>query len=60
VSEVCDALVEKLKDYVQGRQILLFVAYERSLKLDLIRPFIKMLWVLWVPYYQNVQETAQN
>jgi len=24
VLEVCDALVEKFKDYVQGRQILLF------------------------------------
>jgi hypothetical protein len=24
VPEVCEALVEKLKDYIQGRQILLF------------------------------------
>jgi hypothetical protein len=31
---VCDALVEKLKHYIQVRQILLFVVYERSLKLD--------------------------
>jgi hypothetical protein len=31
---VCEALVEKLKDYIQGRQILLSVVYERSLKLD--------------------------
>jgi len=34
VPEVCEALVEKLKDYIQVRQILLFVVYERSLKLD--------------------------
>jgi hypothetical protein len=34
VLEVCEALVEKLKDYVQVRQILLFVVYIRSLKLD--------------------------
>jgi predicted DNA-binding protein len=33
VLEVCEALVEKLKDYIQGRQIL-FVFYERILKLD--------------------------
>jgi hypothetical protein len=39
VPEVCEALVEKLKDYIQVRQILLFVVYERSLKLDLIRTF---------------------
>jgi len=32
--EVCEALVEKLKDYIQVRQILLFVVYERSLQLD--------------------------
>jgi len=32
--EVCEALVEKLNDYIQGRQILLFVVYKRSLKLD--------------------------
>jgi hypothetical protein len=32
--EVCEALVEKLKVYIQGRQILLFVVYERILKLD--------------------------
>jgi hypothetical protein len=31
VPEVCEALVEKLKDYIQVRQILLFVVYERSL-----------------------------
>ena len=34
VPEVCEALVEKLKDYIQVRQILLFVVYKRSLKLD--------------------------
>ena len=34
MTEVCEALVEKLKDCVQVRQILLFVVYERSLKLD--------------------------
>jgi len=35
VPEVCEALVEKLKDYIQVRQILLlFVIYERILKLD--------------------------
>jgi hypothetical protein len=34
VPEVCAALVEKLKDYIQKRQILLFVVYKRSLKLD--------------------------
>jgi hypothetical protein len=34
VPEVCEALVEKLKVYVQGRQILLFMVYGRSLKLD--------------------------
>jgi len=34
VPEVCEPLVEKLKDYIQVRQILLFVVYERSLKLD--------------------------
>jgi len=34
VPEVCEALVEKLKDYVRLRQILFFVVYERSLKLD--------------------------
>ena len=31
---MCEALDEKLKDYIQVRQILLFVVYERSLKLD--------------------------
>jgi hypothetical protein len=34
VPDVCEALVEKLKDFIQVRQILLFVVYERSLKLD--------------------------
>jgi hypothetical protein len=33
VPEVCEAVVEKLKDYVQVRQIF-FVVYEISLKLD--------------------------
>jgi len=32
--DVCEALAEKLKDYIQVRQILLFVVYERSLKFD--------------------------
>jgi len=36
---VCEALVEKLKDYIQVRQILLFVVYESSLKLDCNRNF---------------------
>jgi hypothetical protein len=31
---VCGALVEKLKVYIQVRQILLLVVYVRSLKLD--------------------------
>jgi hypothetical protein len=31
VPEVCETLVEKLKYYIQVRQILLFVVYERSL-----------------------------
>jgi hypothetical protein len=31
VPEVCEALVEKLKDYIQVRQVLMFVVYERSL-----------------------------
>jgi hypothetical protein len=30
VLEVCEALVEKLKDYIQVRQILLFAVYVRS------------------------------
>ena len=34
VPEVCEALVEKLKDYIQVRQILLFLVHERSFKLD--------------------------
>jgi hypothetical protein len=34
VPEVCESLAEKLKDYIQVRQILLFVFYERSWKLD--------------------------
>jgi hypothetical protein len=34
VPEVCEALVEKLKDYIQGRRILLVVVYERSFKID--------------------------
>jgi hypothetical protein len=33
VPEVCEALVEKLKDYIEIRQILLFVVYVRVLKL---------------------------
>jgi len=39
VLEVCEALVEKLKDYIQVRQILLFVVYEISLKLDCNKNF---------------------
>ena len=34
VSNVCEALVEKLKDYIQVWKILLFVGYERILNLD--------------------------
>ena len=34
VLKVYEALVEKLKDYIQVRQILSFVVYERILKLD--------------------------
>ena len=34
VPEVGEALVENPKDYIQVRQILLFVVYERSSKLD--------------------------
>ena len=37
--EVCEALVEKLKDYIQVRQMLLFVVYERNLKLDCNKNF---------------------
>ena len=32
--EACEVLVEKLKEYIQVRQIFLFVVYERSLKLN--------------------------
>jgi len=39
VPEVCDALVEKLKDYIQVRQMLLFVVHERNLKLDFNQKF---------------------
>jgi len=39
VPEVCEALVEKLKDYIQVRQILLFMVYVRSLKLDCSQNF---------------------
>jgi hypothetical protein len=39
VPELCEALVEKLKDYIQVIQILLFVVYERSLKLDFNQNF---------------------
>jgi len=34
VPEVCETLVKKLNFYIQVSQILLFVVYERSLKLD--------------------------
>jgi hypothetical protein len=34
VSNVCEALVEKLKDYKKKKKILLFVGYERILNLD--------------------------
>ena len=34
VPEMGETLVEKFKDYIQGRQILLFVFYERILKID--------------------------
>ena len=36
---MCEALVEILKDYIQVRHILLFVVYERSLKLDCNKNF---------------------
>jgi len=39
VPEVCEALVEKLKDYIEVSQILLFVVCERSLKLDCYQNF---------------------
>jgi len=35
VPEVCEALDEKLKDYTQRRQILLFVVYEKKFKIRL-------------------------
>ena len=35
VPEVRKALVEKLKDYIQARQILLFVVYEKKFKIRL-------------------------
>jgi len=41
VPEACEALVKKLRDYIQVRQILLFVVYERSLKLDCNQNLIK-------------------
>jgi len=40
VPEVCGVVAEKLRDYIQVRQILLFVVYERSLKLDCNQNFI--------------------
>jgi hypothetical protein len=39
VPEAREAIVEKLKDYIQARQILLFVVYERSLKSDCNQKF---------------------
>jgi len=39
VPELCDALVDKLKAYIQVRQMLLSVVYERSLKLDCNQKF---------------------
>jgi hypothetical protein len=39
VLELCEAPVEKLKGYIKVRQILLFVVYERSLKLDCNQKF---------------------
>ena len=39
VPEVWDILFENLKDYIQIRQILLFVVYERSFKLDFNQKF---------------------
>jgi hypothetical protein len=44
VPKLCEALVEKLKDYIQVRQLLLlllllFVVYERSLKLECNKNF---------------------
>jgi len=40
VLEVCETVVEKLNDYIQVRQILLFVVFERSLKLGCNQNFI--------------------
>jgi hypothetical protein len=37
--EVCESLVEKMKDYIQVSQIFVFVVYERSLKLDFNQNF---------------------
>jgi hypothetical protein len=34
IPEVCEPLVEKVKDYIQVRQIFLFIVYERNFKLD--------------------------
>jgi hypothetical protein len=36
---VCEALFEKFKAHIQIRQILLFVVYERSFKLDFNQKF---------------------
>jgi hypothetical protein len=36
---MCEALVAKLKDYIQVRQILLLVVYERNLKFYCNRNF---------------------
>ena len=36
---MCETLFEKLKDYIQIRQILLFVVYERILKLGFYQKF---------------------
>jgi hypothetical protein len=47
-AEECEALVEKLKDYVQGRQILrvlLFVFMKKIKNYIVIRTFTKMHWV---------------
>jgi len=53
VPEVCEALVEKLKDYIQVRQILLFVFYERSLKLECYLNLIKY------KFYRNTSVKKQ-
>jgi hypothetical protein len=59
VPEVCEALAEKLKDYIHVRQRLLFLVYVRSLKLDfnpnfyLNTNFTETLLLKNRPYYST-------